>query len=503
MNTNLFKSAIAALALMVTFNSCKKDDDKPSFPTEDIKLLIDDGRVFAKQDSLRDEYFYSGEKEGYSDRIAVGTSPDNIGSVSLSDVEPFTKYYWCVRVRDRKNSNPDEYIESEIRSFYYVIAPQITKVYNPEGDWATILKWEHNDCLKEATVTLTPDKDCQYDKTPIVVDAAQDSCYISAGGEFDSKYAVYHQWWDDSKAQYYEPVIYSFKVTYSGEIDGHSFTVESEPKKYIFLDRAKYAADRQFNVYRMGRIGNRTWLLEDLRGIPTDDEGFPTEQNRRIHDSYKVLDSIPDWVERTIDFWHPLLISPLGFKARCYYEFENSNYSIIPEGFHLATDDDWQDLEYTYGLDRMDYNNFQKLGIQSNGLLNGDLLNYTPDWAGTNDAFGRNLYDKYANDTLIYVGGKFDIFSKLISDNEWTSNDSINAILPGNGGFNARPYGLVGSRGAYRTGYSAAFMTSTKDSMDEDRRIIRLLWSANHGIGRINLNSYWDNHYLYRCVKDN
>ncbi len=194
MNSKIFKTtAIAALALMVTFNSCKKDDDKPSFPAEDIKLLIDDGRVFAKQDSLRDEYFYSGEKEGYSDRIAVGTSPDNLGSISLSDVEPFTKYYWCVRVRDRKNPNPDEYIESEVRSFYYVTPPQITEIHNVEGDWAAIVKWEQSDYMKATKLTLTPDKDCKYDNTPIDLSAMTDSCYISAGSEFDSKYAVYHR----------------------------------------------------------------------------------------------------------------------------------------------------------------------------------------------------------------------------------------------------------------------------------------------------------------------
>lgn len=469
MNSKIFKTtAIAALALMVTFNSCKKDDDKPSFPTEDIKLLIDDGRVFAKQDSLRDEYFYSGEKEGYSDRIAVGTSPDNLGSVSLSDVEPFTKYYWCVRVRDRKNPNPDEYIESEVRSFYYVTPPQITKVYNPEGDWATILEWEHNDCLKKATVTLTPDKDCQYDKTPIVVDAAQDSCYISAGGEFDSKYAVYHQWWNDSKAQYYEPVVYSFNVTFEGEIDGHYFTLTNDSVKYIFLDRAKYAADKQFNVYRMGQIGNRTWLLEDLRGIC----GGSCE-----------------------------VISPLGFKARAYNYDAIEYIDLIPDGFHLATDDDWQDLEYTYGVKKTDCSNYAKANMY--GEINIKLSMESAIRRG--GTFLEN-FNKEITDTIKYVGKNKGIFRSLISEKEWITNDSLQNIIEGSNGFNARPYGSVWSdwisEGAFHIGTLSMFLTSTKDPNDSNSQIIRYLWSGNQGIARISVNEYDVVYYLYRCVKD-
>ena len=477
MNTNLFKTAIAALALLVAFNSCKKDDDKPSFPAEDIKLLIDDGRVFAKQDSLRDEYFYSGEKEGYSDRIAVGTSPDNIGSVSLSDVEPFTKYYWCVRVRDRKNPNPDEYIESEIRTFYYVTAPQITKIHNVEGVWAAIVKWEQSDYMKASKLTLTPDKDCKYDNTPIDLSAMTDSCYISAGSEFDSKYAVYHQWWDDSKAQYYEPVVYGFNVIYEGEIDGHSFSVASDTAKYIFLDRAKYAADNYFNVYRMGRIGNRTWLLEDLRGIP----------NR-----YIII---------------PTLTSPLGFKACAYssnFLMEGDDYDerigIIPEGFHLATDDDWQDLEYTYGVEKTDCSNYAKANI-----FDEMNIKMSMEWAISCGGTFLENYNKELTDTIKYVGKNKGIFKTLISEKEWITNDSLQNIIEGSNGFNARPYGTIWSSddGASRIGKMCLFLTSTKDPNDSNNQIIRYLWSGNQGIARVSVTEAYRILYLYRCVKDN
>ncbi|MBR5167150.1 MAG: hypothetical protein IKW86_03665 [Salinivirgaceae bacterium] len=495
MNTNIFKSAIAALALAtLTFNSCKKDEpidepiELPSFPTDDIKLLFEDGKVFTQEDSLRSEYFYSGEKEGMETQFWLGASPDNLytghGPLNVGNVlKPFTKYYWCIRVRDKKKSKSDEYIQSEIRTFYYVTIPQITKVYNPEGDWATILKWEHNDYMKEATVTLTPDKDCQYNKTPIAVDAAQDSCYISAGGEFNTdnqKYAVYHQWWDDSKAQYYEPVVYNFIVKFRGEIDGHSYSVTSDTVKYIFLDRAKYAADKYFNVYRMGRIGNRTWLLEDLRGIP-------------VIQGYQLK--------------HSLLTSPLGFKACAYpYYYMNNEDSgeeigIIPEGFHLATDDDWQDLEYTYGVEKMDFNNYVKSDMYTE--IN---LKQTMEIAYS---FGGDFLEsciKEMNDTTKYFGKGTGIFEKLISKNEWKTIDSTETILEGLGGFNVRPYGVVLSmhdNEAYHIGYISLFLTNTEDPTDSNRQIIRCLWSGNQGIVRVCVSDLSADYYLYRCVKDN
>ena len=471
MNANIFKTAIAALALLVVFNSCKKEDDEFKFPTGDIQLTLEDETVFTSLDDLEKAVFYSGENADMHSLLYVGISPDSCKSnVSFNKLKPFEKYYWYVLVRDKKN--PDNIAKSEIRTFYYVTTPKITKVYNPEGDWATILKWEHNDYLKKATVTLTPDKDYQYDKTPIVVDAAQDSCYISAGGEFDSKYTVYHQWWDDSKAQYYEPVIYNFNVTFEGEIDGHTFALTNDSVKYIFLDRAKYAADKQFNVYRMGRIGNRTWLLEDLRGIPT----------YRTH--YLVV------------------TSPLGFKA-CAYEYGCSDniisgeeIDIIPEGCHLATDDDWQDLEYTYGAEKRDINDYYK----------GDfVLSYMPL---SYVSHLKDYYESLANDTtLIFAGNNNNddnLLEKLISKNEWKINDTSDIILNGYGVFNARPYGVPDyyDYEISRSGYSVAFLTGTK-GLQEYSRIIRYLWSPNHGIGRISIENYSQNLYIFRCVKDN
>ncbi len=224
----------------------------------------------------------------------------------------------------------------------------------------------------------------------------------------------------------------------------------------------------QFNVYRMGQIGNRTWLLEDLRGIC----GGSCE-----------------------------VISPLGFKARAYNYDAIEYIDLIPDGFHLATDDDWQDLEYTYGVKKTDCSNYAKANMY--GEINIKLSMESAIRRG--GTFLEN-FNKEITDTIKYVGKNKGIFRSLISEKEWITNDSLQNIIEGSNGFNARPYGSVWSdwisEGAFHIGTLSMFLTSTKDPNDSNSQIIRYLWSGNQGIARISVNEYDVVYYLYRCVKD-
>ncbi len=460
MKQRILTTAIALMALTITFNSCdKKDDPEPEpekkgfvFPYDKVQLAETDNKVFTSKEEIDDFEFFKNNSDDLSVRVYVGKYPEPDSLNYFCEMEPNTKYYWCLQTERERYGNTYTSEKSEIRSFYYVTAPKIT-VHNVEGDWAAVVTWEHNDMLKDATITLAPDKDCEYDKTPITVPATQDSCYISAGSEFGTKYTVYHQWWDDSKAQYYEPVVYSFTATFSGEVEGTPFTVTAAPVNYIFLDRATYAADKQFNVYRMGQIGNRTWLLEDLRG----ENGY----------SYMAT-------------------SPLGFKACLYRVFDSE---IIPEGFHLASDDDWQDLEYTYGVEKQDCNEYEAIDAL-------DIYNYKRNVDGFS-------WDEELSDTIKFVGQKVDIAQKLMSKNEWKSIDSTETILDGWGAFNARPYGWIEiiENTPSCLGTMVAFLTSTFDET-KNTPIVRVVWSGNKGVERIWADTPSHGRYVYRCVKN-
>ena len=289
MNTNIFKTTIAALALLVAFNSCKKEDeDYGRLVTNDELeqlVLMEDGHVVTNLVGL--EWQFCDEKKSksmYGYWMAdyyIGTNPnslerlhyvwDSITEEYVAILEPYTKYYWKMRLKDseamlgggRHWDSSMEYAETEPRSFYYIPTPQI-RLHNVEGDWATVLKWDNKDVFEDAQVTMTPNKDCNYDKNLIKVPAGQDSCYISAGTLDNQKYQIYHSWWDEAHGKYYEPVIYDYKVTINCNIEGDIVPISASTKG-IFLNTDGYVSDSSFNVYRFAKIGNRTWMLDDIR----------------------------------------------------------------------------------------------------------------------------------------------------------------------------------------------------------------------------------------------
>ena len=490
MNTNLFKTAVAALALLVTFNSCKEKEEEFEFPYGEIELLVEDGRVFTNYDELVNTKFTNVAPEVSC--VYVTTTPEYnapSGSWRVDDTSvggglmPYTKYYWYLDAKDKNGKSG----YSEIRSFYYAPAPKI-EPHNVEGDWAIVLKWEHNDMFEDAQVIMTPNKDCNYDKNPIKVPAGQDSCYISAGTIGNQKYQIYHNWWDEANGKYYEPVVYDFNLTVNCNIDGRIFPI-SATKKGIFLNTDGYVADSCFNVYRYAKIGNRTWMLDDLR-IKLDDTTLYTTVKLEsglelvLYADYILLSDAGVLMDNPYDSWY----------------VKTKNEKMIPKGFHLATDEDWYDLESHFGVEPSDYwyrfatyyENANKYIVDANNL---DKYKYNvyPD--------SLSIYDHYS-------GKGTRIRDHLIADNEWIDFNDSSKKLNGSHIFNAHPAGIPyksadnGSIVNPYKGYGVAFCTS--GYRDACRK--RILWSGCDGICRMQTCREDDKHdiiySLYRCVKD-
>ncbi|MBR3567902.1 MAG: hypothetical protein IKN94_06480 [Salinivirgaceae bacterium] len=482
MNTNLFKTTIAALALLVAFNSCKEEDNGRLITNDELEqlVLMEDGFVAT---SLEDLWFLNWEESnspfGYMIvDYYLGTSPDNMEEgIRKEEIVPYIKYYWKVRLWDSEllqdghhQYDPTfEYAETEPRSFYYIPTPTKIELHNVEGDWATVLKWEHNDMFEDAQVTMTPNKDCNYDKNPIKVPKGQDSCYISAGTLGNQKYQIYHSWWDEANGKYYEPVIYEFKLTINCNINGDIVPVPISTKG-IFLNTDGYVADSNYNVYRYEKIGNKIWMQDDIRA---------------------ELDSIDDWgraVCKTIT-----LKSGLKMKVYTDYALKYSDI-LIPEGFHLASDDDWQDLESHFGIERTNISSYYH-GIN---YLDMYLDTTMPEWWR-----GRKDWDLYD----IYVGEETNIRDYLIFDNEWQDYRDSTKTLKGSHIFNAHPVSIpwyqewdYGNAEFYK-GKAVCFLTSTKY---KNEPVIRLLSNVSRGIGRMVTDKTGREceFYLYRCVKD-
>ena len=504
MNTNIFKTTIAALALLVAFNSCKKEDeDYGRLVTNDELeqlVLMEDGHVVTNLVGL--EWQFCDEKKsksmyGYWEAdYYIGTNPnslerlhyvwDSITEEYVAILEPYTKYYWKMRLKDAKrepdgsyhwNSTRDEYAETEPRSFYYIPVPQQIECHNVKGDWAAVLKWKHDVRFEDAQLTLTPDKDCNYDKNPIKISAGQDSCYISAGTIGNQKYQIYHSWWDEANGKYYEPVVYDFKLTFNFNIDGEIISIPVSTKG-IFLNTDGHVADDCFNVYRYEKIGNRTWMLDDIRMKIEDTTLYTTVK-----------------LESGLE-----LVLYADYKEDISEDIANK---MIPKGFHLATPEDWLDLESHFGVN--DDTNWREVLWSNTGIkvfIANDYNNY-------NDTdYKIETWDFYSIFDW-YCGKESGIRQYLISDNEWKDINDADKKLKGFNIFNAHPAGIpYVSDFAKKTvdnpykGYGVAFGTSTNQK--------RILWSGSDGICRIRSTSRLDRevkepkicYTLWRCVKD-
>ena len=71
--------------------------------------------------------------------------------------------------------------------------------------------------------------------------------------------------YDDEVGQYYEPIIYQFKLTADVQVGDTTFSIASNEIDEILLDGDKYVRDHEFNVYRIVKIGEQVWMADDLR----------------------------------------------------------------------------------------------------------------------------------------------------------------------------------------------------------------------------------------------
>lgn len=492
MKTNhLLLAAIAALALLVTFNSCKEKEEEFEFPYEEVEILVEDGTVFTSLEELASTHF---SKKNVS--VNITETPDysaKSGKPTVDDwsidggIKPYTKYYWYLYAEDKNGKSGF----SEIRSFYYVPEPHIIDIKNIEGDWAAIIKWEHNDVFEDAQVTMTPNKDCNYDKNPIKIPAGQDSCYISAGTLDNQKYQIYHSWWDEANGKYYDPVIYDFTLTINCNCSGDIIPVSTSAKG-IFLNTDGYVADRDFNVYRYGKIGNRIWMLDDLR-MKFDDT--------TLYHTVKLESGLE------------LVLYPEEFYE--YYSHQGGllRYEdiMIPKGFHLAKHEDWLDLEAHFGVEENDNNNNWK----GWGMDCQTIYKFIANAGDTNKydykmEYHSKTYFSYLTD--YYYGKGSHIRDHLIADNEWIDFNDTTKKMNGSHIFNAHPVGIpyitdfekMTFENPYK-GYGVAFNTSSGTGMG---CIQRILWSGSDGICTVETNKNWNGnernavYSLWRCVKD-
>lgn len=391
MNTNLFKTAIAALALLVTFNSCKKEEDEPFlFPADQVELLLADGAAVGTK-IQKSDFYKTTLPGGKSVKIFYGKSADNITWELESGeraIDPFVKYYWRAAVYDAATKEYSDF--SETRAFYSFAPIKATmESDNGETENAIVLRWEIVDKanFSNVRVQMTPTKDCGFAGKTFDVPDGQDSLYIKWADNTEIPYLFND--FDDEHGKIYDPVVYEFQLMADVQIADKTVPIQCDNKvQEIFLNKSTHVHDYEFNVYRLVKIGNQIWTADNFiaSSVCYNNKMYKFSELELVYGSY-VDNEQPDENGQTIVslVYKPLtdeevyetLRLPSGAETKIYnflldietHEWGSLLYEspvhdsrgnvdlarllkmyAVPKGFHISTVDDWLELERFYGV---------------------------------------------------------------------------------------------------------------------------------------------------------
>jgi len=206
--------------------------------------------------------------------------------------------------------------------------------------------------------------------------------------------------------------------------------------------------DIEGNSYFIVTIGNQCWLASNLR----------TSMYRNGQVISNVVQN-NSWSNLTTGAWayyeNNSSFNTIHGKLYNFYAVSDTR-GICPEGWHVATDNDWKELEQHLGMPQSELN-------QTNSLIRGSSAN---------------------------VGGKLKSTSYWQSPNTGATNSSQFSARGSGGRAVEGFFGAVGQEGYWWTGSSNS---STLGWM-------RLMTSSENGISRGTENKKYG--YCVRCVKD-
>ena len=430
MNANIFKTAFAALALLVAFNSCEKEYD---FPYSVVQLKLPDGAHVGQHLTKSD--FIEVQKDNHyaSFEIMIGKSVDNITTEfwEYTTLEPLTKYYWYVVGRHYESIERDDFgfmgtngidtKKSEIRTFYVVdTLDLITTVENGEGEIGAIIHWNGEHEFTNVKITITPTVECGFAGKTIDVPNGQNSFFIKKSDNTDIPINLND--YDDEHGINYNPIIYSFQLTADVTIDESVQRVSSKSVNEILLNRHHHVRDHEFNVYRVVEVGNQYWLADDLRCTSYFND------NGDVKQLDYVISELPSGAKGLL------------YNANDLYPTTENGEQIIIDGYHIATIDDWRQLLENYGVPK---ENISTTNVPNSGMKYEEgYYSYMtiPECDKSRPDYEINFYDSITD--IAYLKSQTlnlwkDIFA---SASDWVDSTGRN-VSPSNSVFNIKPFG--------------------------------------------------------------
>lgn len=461
---------LLSVSILFSLCRCTEDDDKVIFDGDLIvESDFEDGSVVTDSE-VTFKVRYSGNISGdvgdrepnYTYKFYVGVDPDDLKEYKTNTprLEPYKRYYWyavyeAFGVVGKK---------TEMRTFYYVPSVVAT-TENGDGEWSTTLKWnEIGENMLPTTIKVTPNIEGYPFENNIEIKPGQNSYKFKLGDAGSPTNAAYTHWWDDANAVYYEPIVYTYNFTISVKVDDRTFDFAQEVKD-IIINKQDVVKDHEFNVYRLAKIGNKIWTIDDYRA-------------KTYYDPFVGKYVEPDYGlyvnEKTCAAYYNTDVFNFSKVSS-----DNTNNSI-PQGFHISTEQDWLDLEAYYGV----------VSDLKYGNENDYWVCYTLDFE---DRPSRNgWFNSY-----LYTGNDQHIKAKLSSQYGWETdvlNDSVVQSIGIGAIFNAKPtrYGAYYEHG-YKTCSVGYYVPNGWN---------RLLTSESNGIAREFLDPQMLNNLSIRLVKD-
>lgn len=374
---------IAAMAFVaLNFTSCKEEDDEFDLSFENCVSEVEDMSI-KDGDIICDKsinlyklkiFVHTNNKdvEGGS-LIKVGTSKENMSVVETYEIElePFAVYYvettpYIVHENDTTFGDTKEikfysipkhdlaltadYGDGDIAAnihwkLQYYYEDEDKDVYEPTSDnpfEEDFFSYEHkchkyyecNNAVSSVSVNMITDYDTVYNKNAIAFPGNVDSCYIAQGGTRerpDYPAYIYRYWKDGKTIMHYDPVIYDFCINAAIPVGENTINVK-DTIRGILMDKQNCVCDYEFNIYRIAKIGNKVWTLDDYRGATINELSYKKVKDFWLIDFYGYN-----------EFLYNPSVTGFAINVRKY----EVNYL---NGYHIANQEDWEDLFTYFGI---------------------------------------------------------------------------------------------------------------------------------------------------------
>lgn len=375
---------------MLGLTGCDKDDVEVSFESLietstkswSKKASYENGIILEygeNVDMLKFHHLRSSKEVTFEDdkklvhEVYLGKSQDNMELQSDAVVnldKPFEKYYY--RIVSRIEYNGKTYYDENSTEGYFYYIPKNSEIIltsdNGEDDIAAKINWKcvyygYDDRGKidkskafdipldgfVGSLSISTDYDTTYNEKPLEVSLDSDEIYVKAGKDYPSSKAVYYP--GTETIRYLDAIKYNFTLKLEKDLDGEIVNIENSCTD-IFMDKSNCVQDMDHNMYRYTKIGNQYWTIDDFR-----------LKEHAPYGGYKLT----------------LYLSHVSNGIECCYYMlgnieqakEERGFDIIPQGFHIPSDDEWNELEDFYGDNsHPEIENYFEFSYEPNEFIN-------------------------------------------------------------------------------------------------------------------------------------